>query len=135
MKIVVFLMRHNRKDKRNKHLAYTQTFADIFVPILLLVILVMLSSDIDLLVSAKSKSEQYLRAFLYFVLPLGILFHIFYSPKKIIKNYRKYSYSKHYIWYLRAIYRSLSYLYTMGNFTTTNLEFKVQDNFKKELSL
>ena len=27
-------MRHNRKDKRNKHLAYTQTFADIFVPIL-----------------------------------------------------------------------------------------------------
>ena len=76
MKIVVFLMRHNRKDKRNKHLAYTQTFADIFVPILLLVILVMLSSDIDLLVSAKSN----------------------------IKNYRKYSYSKHYIWYLRAIY-------------------------------
>ena len=104
MKIVVFLMRHNRKDKRNKHLAYTQTFTDIFVPILLLVILVMLSSDIDLLVSAKSKSEQYLRAFLYFVLPLGILFYIFYSPKKIIKNYRKYSYSKHYIWYLRAIY-------------------------------
>ena len=50
MKIVVFLMRHNRKDKRYKDLAYTQTFADIFVPILLLVILVMLSSDIDLLV-------------------------------------------------------------------------------------
>lgn len=47
MKVVVFLMRHNRKDKRYKDLAYTQTFADISVPILLLVILVMLSSDID----------------------------------------------------------------------------------------
>ena len=47
MKVVVFLMRHNIKDKMYKDLAYTQTFADISVPILLLVILVMLSSDID----------------------------------------------------------------------------------------
>ena len=39
MKVVVFLMRHNRKDKRYKYLAYTQTYVDIFVPILLLVII------------------------------------------------------------------------------------------------
>lgn len=32
-------MHHNRKDKRYKYLAYTQTFADIFVPILLFVII------------------------------------------------------------------------------------------------
>ena len=96
MKLVVFLMRHNRKDKRYKDLAYIQTFIDIVSPIILL--LIMLG----------------LKFALYIFFPLGILFYIFYSPQKIINNYRKYTYSKHYIWYLRAIYIGILIIFILS---------------------
>ena len=104
MKIVVFLMQHYRKDKRNKHLAYIQTLADIMVPIVLFLLQLIFLLKIDCILNHKNKAELYLLSFIYIVLPLFIIFIIILSPKKIIINYRKYTYSKMYIWHLRSLY-------------------------------
>lgn len=114
MKLVVFLMRHNRKDKRYKDLAYIQTFIDIMSPIILLLIMLLFSLEIEHILNAQSNIGLGLKFALYIFFPLGILFYIFYSPQKIINNYRKYTYSKHYIWYLRAIYIGILIIFILS---------------------
>lgn len=104
MKIAVFLMQHHRKDKRNKHLAYIQTLVDIMVPIVLFLLLLIFLLKIDYILDHKNKAELYLSSFFYIVSPLFIILIIIFSLRKIIANYRKYTYSKMYIWYLRFIY-------------------------------
>lgn len=123
MKIVVFLMRHNRKDKRNKHLAYIQTLVDIMVPIVLFLLQLIFLLKIDCILNQKNKAELYLLSFIYIVLPLFIIFIIIFSPKKIIINYRKYTYSKMYIWYLRSLYIGSILLFILLSYIS-NIFFK-----------
>ena len=102
MKLVVFLMRHNRKDKRSKDLAYIQTFIDIMSPIILLLIMLLFSLEIEHILNAQSNIGLGLKFALYIFFPLGILFYIFYSPQK------------HYIWYIRAIYIGILIIFILS---------------------
>ena len=92
------------KEKKNKYLAYIQTLVDIMVPIVLFLLQLIFLLNIDYILNHKNKAELYLLSFIYIVLPLFIILIIIFSPKKIIINYRKYTYSKMYIWHLKSIY-------------------------------
>lgn len=52
----------------------------------------------------NDKIESYIRFIIGGMLPYMITFYFIFPPKKIIKNYRKYTYPKNYIWYLRGVF-------------------------------
>lgn len=103
-RIVIFLMQANRKSKKNKDIAYIQTYTDIIIPVIFLGLEIIFFLEKEEILKTENRYSIYMLAFTCFVLPSFILFYVIFPPKKIIKNYRKYSYPQNYIWYLRGIF-------------------------------
>ncbi len=115
-KVIAFLYQKHKNNVKTSNYAYLQVFTDIILICLFPSIFVMEIINFNLFslikdYSSGKKGLEYLIGIIIILVPLYILFNIFFPEKKLLQYYRKYEYSANYSFILRAISLSVSVLF------------------------
>lgn len=105
-KIIAFIYYHNKKDKRVSNIAYLQTFGDVYMSLLLPFFLIseILNMNIVEYIKSFSGEKKWLEYFLgitFFIMPLYVVFRIFFPEKTLEKCYNENTYGKNYTFWIR----------------------------------
>lgn len=105
-RIIAFMYHRNKKDKMISNIAYLQTFIDVFLSLLLPFFLISEFFNMDIVEYIRSFSGgkkwiEYSLGIVFFIMPLYIVFSIFFPKNILEKYYNKNTYGKSYILWLR----------------------------------